>query len=68
LLGLFAGGPAKDEKDSDLYSIHLMDKPGHELILDVPYKVRLFASLSRRRVVSRSFPFVVVFGRMAPST
>jgi hypothetical protein len=33
------GGWAKDEKDSDLYSIHLMDKPGHELILDVPQKV-----------------------------
>ena len=35
-----AGGWQKDEKDKDLYTIHLMDKPGQELIMDVPMKVR----------------------------
>jgi hypothetical protein len=32
------GGWQKDETDEALYTIHLMDKSGHEHVMDIPYK------------------------------
>lgn len=36
-----AGGWEAGEKDEQLYTIHLMDKSGHELVMDIPLKVGL---------------------------
>lgn len=35
------GGLQAGEKDSDLYSLHLMDKSGLDFAMDIPMKVRL---------------------------
>jgi len=58
------GGWGKDEKDEQLYTIHLMDKSGHELIMDVPYKDDVKVDLTTN-TGTRGFSFCLLWDETA---